>query len=139
MNGKEISEYLKCDKFTKTYFRGVLPYDKLKNSTLIKPGLYIVNTDVSTGPGLHWVCIMLQNEIEYFDSLGNEPKEVKPFLQHQNKPYTYSTKRIQGYDSDVCGDYCILFAYFRCRGMMLNEFVNLFTDDVLKNDVLVEL
>ena len=137
MNEQQITEYLMSDEYTMKYFRGVMAYDELP---IINPpnGLYIVNTDISSGPGKHWVCIFLGDNCEYFDSLGNPPSELLYFIKKQGKVYVYSDKKLQGM-SDVCGDYCILFSYFRCRGVSMKNFVEMFTNDTIYNDTLVEL
>ena len=85
------------------------------------------------------MCVFLGDSSDYFDSLGNPPLEVKEFLTKQGNGFSYNTKRLQSHGSDVCGDYCILFAYFRCRGYALKEYVELFTDDLDYNDKLVQL
>ena len=138
MNETEIYNLLKSDKYTSKYFLGVMSYDRLPQENP-PPGLYVVNTDVSTGPGKHWVCIFFGNTTEYFDSLGRPPQELKSYLKQYASTYMYSTKRIQGIGSDVCGDYCILYAYFRCRGKSMNAFVNMFSDNLDENDILVEM
>ena len=138
MNENEIAHYLMSDEYTSMFFRGVMAYDKLPATNCVK-GLYIVNTDSSTGPGKHWVCLFVEDLCEYFDSLGNPPLEVKSFIQKQQKPYIYSNIKLQGSNSDVCGDYCILFSYFRCRGYSMKHFVEMFTNDVDKNDNEIKL
>ena len=138
MNELEIATYLSSDSFTSKYFKGVLAYDQLSVSGQ-NEGLYVVNTDDSFGDGKHWVCVFLSDINEYFDSLGKPPTEVKPFLENMHKPYVYSTQRLQSETSDVCGDYCILYAYFRCRGYKLDYFMNQFSVDPIYNDVLVAL
>ena len=139
MNQIQISKYLSSDEYTKQYFRGVMSFDKLPSCKPAPLGLYIVNTDISSGPGKHWVCILLGEVCEYFDSLGRPPKEVKLFIENQNKKYIFSTKQIQGYSSDVCGDYCVLFSYYRCRGKSMKSFLQMFTKDVKLNDKMVDL
>ena len=138
MNNIEISNYLSSDEYTKRYFQGVVAYDEL--SLYEKPmGLYVVNTDISTGPGIHWVCVLIGENCEYFDSLGKPPSVVKNFLDKQNKPYIFSSKKLQGDKSDVCGDYCLLYSYFRCRGLSMKDFINIFSNDTVYNDSIVEM
>ena len=139
MNEIEISNYLLADKFTQKYFKGVLSFDELELKKKVLSGLYIINTDVSTGKGLHWVCLFIGKVYEYFDSLGQKPEEVMNFMSKQNKPYIYSSKRIQGYGTNVCGDYCIMFSYYRCRGVSLECFVKMFTDDYAQNDFIIKI
>ena len=137
MNEIEIARYLMCDAYTSKYFKGVMAYNELPKHIALD-GLYIVNTDLSTGPGKHWVSVFINDRCEYFNSLGYPPMELKYFLENQQKTYVYSNKRIQG-NGDVCGDYCILYSYFRCRGISMQDFVNKFTENIELNDILVEL
>ena len=138
MNELDIANYLLKDVCTRKYFKGVMAYDELPNKPL-RPALYVVNTDKSTGVGKHWVCLFFSHVNEYFDSLGNPPVELGHFLLNEKRDYMYNSKRLQGPMSDVCGDYCILFAYFRCRGLSMKHFVDMFSSNETKNDTLVKL
>ena len=138
MNEREITHYLTTDRRTSQKFRGVMAYDELPVG-MAEPGLYIVNTGLSSTPGKHWVSVFLDETCEYFDSLGKPPKEVIGFINRQGKAFTYSDTRLQGGSSDVCGDYCILYAYFKCRDFTLKDFIAMFTDDYVYNDKMVEL
>ena len=102
MNETEIAKYMRKDEHASKYFMGVVSYDELPFKSKY-PALYIVNTDSSFGPGKHCVCVFVdENMIEYFDSFGNNPKELLQFLNDQNNWYKYSTKHIQSVTSDVC-------------------------------------
>jgi len=48
--------------------------DEVAENIRNKPVL-IVNTDLSGGPGIHWLCLFVRdNEVEIFDPLGPENK-----------------------------------------------------------------
>jgi hypothetical protein len=101
--------------------------DKLKNK--YKTFGVVLNTDWSTGGGIHWFCLFgehLDNkiELEYFNSSGREPlPEVQAWLQ-KNKHYLskklgvpveihYSTGiRFQS-DEHSCGVYCLCYIWLR--------------------------
>lgn len=71
----------------------------------------IVNLDITTGPGTHWVAYFKSNSnIEYFDSFGNlkPPREIMRYLG-SNINYNYIT--YQKYDSVICGHLCLQFLY----------------------------
>lgn len=109
---------------------------------IFKPGFYIINTDPDYLPGSHWLALFVtyNNHAYYFDSLGKVPIDSVAVVLHNSKlSYDYSTRRIQSNGSDVCGDYCLLFVYFMCKGNDLSYFLSLFGDDLTNNDVLVEL
>ena len=139
MNELEITKYLINDPFTSIDFRGVLSFDELCCCSE-ETGLFVVNLDVSTGSGTHWVCLNLEHQkSEYFDSLGNFSSKLEDFLLKRNCDYVYNPKKIQADTSDVCGDYCILFSFFRSRGITFSEFLRFFTDDLNLNDIMVKL
>ena len=139
MNELEIENLILMDVQMSKYFRGVFSYDELPR-TCMTPSLYVVNTDSSLGVGKHWVCIFIELDgVEYFDSLGRKPKELLFFLESLNRPYTISNKQIQNFASDVCGDYCIIYSYLRCRGYQLDWFLNFFNLDLTKNDNMVRI
>lgn len=71
----------------------------------------IVNLDISSGPGTHWVAYYKNGaDIEYFDSFGNlqPPLEVIKYLGHKIK-YNYNVH--QTYNSVMCGQLCLKFLY----------------------------
>ena len=54
---------------------------------------YIVNTDISTDPGEHWVAIYFRrDQVIYFDSYGRPPEEqyVLPFLERNSSRWIHN-------------------------------------------------
>jgi hypothetical protein len=100
----------------------------------------VFNTDVSTGPGKHWVAVFcdLRNELEYprmtyFDSYAQSPEpEIKRLMKRwkqewdatgvHSKPMelTYNKTRHQYKDSE-CGMYCIYFHYCCLTGIPMER------------------
>jgi hypothetical protein len=90
----------------------------------------VFNTDVSTGPGQHWIALYVDlnplhefARITYFDSYSHSPEpEIQRLMfrwKHQwdstkihKKPtrLTYNTTRHQ-YEDSECGMYCLYFHY----------------------------
>ena len=67
----------------------------------------VINNDESDGPGKHWVAMVNRNDRIYFDSFGVRPqKEVEDLVQ---KDLYYHTYRLQAFDSNKCGYFCIDF------------------------------
>ena len=94
-------------------FIGVFALDKLPKKTIKKPASLIINTDVSSKKGDHWVALLLtKNQAYYFDSFGLQiiDHQILSFLSQQKfRKVTYSNKCIQSITSDKCGLFCILF------------------------------
>ena len=89
----EIQLYYQNDpRFNGVYSRDNLP-DKIKD------GAYVVNLDVYSDIGAHWIALYVNNKtVTYFDSFGIEciSKEVKEFIN--NKNIIANIFRIQAYD-----------------------------------------
>ena len=78
------------------------------------------------------------NNVTSFDSFGVEhiPKEIKTFVN--NKNIKTNIFRIQGYDSIMCGYFCIGFINFMFKGETLTEYTNLFSpNNFKKNDDII--
>ncbi len=50
----------------------------------------------------------------------------------------YNHKTLQSIGSNVCGYYALHFLYHRCRGILLNDIINMFTEDTRMNDFQVK-
>lgn len=100
----------------------------------------VFNTDVSTGPGQHWIalfCDMREDlefpRITFFDSYGQKPeKEVQILMQRwkdqwdatgiHKKPteLSYNKTRHQ-YEDSECGMYCLYFHYCCLTGVSMEK------------------
>lgn len=74
-------------------FQGTMACDQLPVHEVWKrPAYFVVNTDPSSGGGLHWVVIVLTDNgpNEYFDSFGFPPESpfIIQFLNNQT-PYHF--------------------------------------------------
>lgn len=140
MNEVQIASFLKGNKLTKRLFLGTLAYDELPYKQ--KEGFYIVNTGHSSTSGIHWIVVLKRDGlIEYFDSLGNSPefytKKIEEYLFRNCDSYKMNLKRIQG-NSNFCGNYCIFFSFLRCKNYSMSNILDLFSDNLELNDVLVD-
>ena len=118
-------------------FNGVSSRDNL---TEIKDGAYVINLDVYSDIGTHWVALYVQNNnVTYFNYFDVEhiPKEIKTFINKKN--IKANIFRIQEYDSIMCGYFCIGFIYFMLAGEALTEFTNLLSPNNFKknNDIIL--
>lgn len=107
------------------------------------PALIICNLDPDSQPGSHWVAIHINVERvgEYFDSFGRKPIEaIEGFLRRNCCMWRYNSVTVQDYLSAVCGEYCLVYVYYKFKGMRLEDFLGNFTSDSANNDmVLVNL
>ena len=141
MTTSEIESYMLSDPYIRCCYGGVLPSNELPTHIVRnKPKLYVVNTQKSNQRGQHWIAIYLNaNEPEYFDSLGNIPlKEFEDFLILNGPHYLRNMKQVQAINSNLCGLFCLFFAYFRTRGVEMQDILNMFKKDYAFNDLLVK-
>ena len=144
MDTGDLLRAVKEDPIVSETFGSILPRDKLPTGKLRDfPRSYIVNTDSSQGPGKHWVAFYFENErsAEFFDSYGYKPlqlaTEFETFLSRNAEHWIHNEKRLQGDFSTVCGQFCLLFLYHRCRGISMTDIIQMFSKDTDVNDVLV--
>ena len=127
MNTKQIWNALMKNENTKDNFDGVFSSDMLEN-IVIKPKLIICNTDPSYKKGKHWVLFYFENEIvEFYDSSGNSISMYKNFAKFGKKyalKYKESTYRTQPSNTSICGEMCLYYAYYRCRGYNMEYILN---------------
>ena len=108
----------------------------------------VLNTDYSTGRGIHWFCIFGEKYrdkivLEYFNSSGKEPlPEIQAYL-HKNKHYLeksmklpveikYNTGVQYQRDEHSCGVYSVMYIYSRLSGVAFQEIkTEQFNDDLM--------
>lgn len=125
---------------TKHFFRGTFACDEIAAEEP-KPGLYVVNTAPRSSSGEHWtLCfISVEREVSYFDSYGLQP--IYPQFYEFIRPtpsFQYSSKRLQGYDSNTCGLYCLYVGSQLSCGVPLQECTSKFSPTKFRlNDRLI--
>ena len=139
MDTNQIAHILKNNPYTKHCFRGVYAVDQLPTLTKNENQCYVVNTDPSYDTGSHWLAVFYNcREREFFDSFGCPPsfysKTFDKFLETHGLPWSYNKKRLQGSFSTVCGQYCVYYLIKRCEGKTMKTIVNVFGNDLDKND-----
>lgn len=128
MNTKQIWQALTSNNVTEPYFDGVFPADRIKYIKK-KPKLIICNTDPSNKPGKHWVLFYFNDRsVDFYDSLGKDPshygEEFVNLIQKFSTAYNKVNYRTQPLNSNLCGYYCLYFAYGRCKGYSMEYIVN---------------
>jgi len=113
----------RCKELQIKNFKGVFMRDELLGRKSTQNECLVLNTDDSSGNGIHWVSLFTKNGIAfYFDSYGSEPlEEVKKYCSGY-----YSTDRIQQDDRVVslCGYYCIYVLYRLSNGCNFYDVLN---------------
>ena len=136
MNSKQITSRLKSIKS----FQGVCARDVLPKK-FNKPASLVANTDSRNQEGEHWVAFYItKNRTEYFDPLGFPPlgKSLTSFVyRNTRKRYYFSCKALQNSGSTLCGKYCIAFIKHRASGKSYVSFINKFSRNSNKNDILI--
>ena len=146
--------------FSKYYYVGTFPIDFDKKDELGKclvsslcslklKDIYdrghtqigvVFNTDVSTGPGKHWVAIFCDigpefeyPRITYFDSYSQKPEaEIQTLMKrwrdqwldvgiHKTAMMTTFNKTRHQYEDSECGMYCLYFHFCCLLGIPMEE------------------
>lgn len=123
MHTNEIVTVLKRDHRVRPFFRGVYARDRLPRGIIVTPAVYVVNTDASSGPGEHWVCVWIDSfkKCTYFDSFGFPPRHatIARFITRNSVSCQYNNRMLQHPLSYVCGLYVIYFVKKKSRGFGL--------------------
>ncbi|QKS69581.1 putative virion-maturation protease [Drosophila-associated adintovirus 2] len=142
MNTLQIEQILFNNPNTKKIFKGVFAADKLPVKINTHPSIVIANTDSSDKPGTHWVAFYFKNAetAEFFDSYGQYPSNnyFINILKRNSKKFTFNRQQVQGYFSNTCGHYCILFSLFKSKNKTTKYFLNTFKkNDYMYNDKII--
>ena len=140
----EIQNYYKNEtRFNGAYSRDNLP-GKIKDGAhvinhdnKIKDGAYVISLDDYSDIGTHWTALYVNAEtVTCFDGFGVESiqKEVKKCIKRSIDKFTIVTNnfRIQAYDSQMRGYFCIRLIDFMLKGKILTDFTNLFSPNDFK-------
>ena len=124
-------------------FIGVFPQDYLLHVSFISfPVSLILNLDVSSQPGSHWIGLYItHNSLEIYDSLGLDPttwtrkpvillKFIKKISKNRE---IFITPRFQSDKSNLCGLYSVLFLTLR-NNYTFKNLCHLFSRDFNLND-----
>lgn len=134
----EIENILQTSK----NFLGCFAMDELPYFPQRLPASLIVNTDISTGTGVHWLALVMEgDECFYFDSFGLPILEenLLKFLEPHYNVVTYSDVCVQHIDSNKCGEFCILFIKFVNSKSTYEKFLSQFNlFKIAENDDIVE-
>ena len=144
MNTNQVLEYLHyiCKK-RKALF-DCISCDELINIKICRfPICLVVNTDVSTKPGSHWVAFFKNSKndhLEFFDSYGccldSYGLHFTRFAKSFNRCIE-NVKQIQNFNSSVCGNYTIFWLYKRLLKCTRIHVYCMFSNNFKANDDIV--
>lgn len=152
MNGKQIFDILSNTYETQQFFINVFAMDniRLPPVNVFKQYFLIINTAPTSHVGKHWVAIFKPNvgKCMFIDSLGHVPRTYpKPIVQALTAisretlfPNEFDKLhfRLQSYNSDLCGVYCIFIVYYLCTGVSLLNIMSWFKQyHTMSNDALI--
>ncbi|GFS72857.1 uncharacterized protein NPIL_3781 [Nephila pilipes] len=124
----EVSSYLKFCPVTRHIFKGVYAADYIPNLRPYNEAAIVVNTDISTGKGVHWLALYYKNgKLEFFDSFGRGPEYFQPHISKyvRNYPHVeYERTRLQIRDDLMCGYYSIFYILKRSFGISSMDIFN---------------
>ena len=121
-------------------FRCLYPIDLIPKSLPNRWSVIIVNQDTSEQKGSHWGVLHYTSYaiVAHYDSVGKQPKiVVHNLFLSQDMTYMYNNKRLQSYNTDTCGLFCLYYSYYSCRGVDFNSILKHFSDNLFDNEILV--
>ena len=142
MDTVELTHILTSDQYMKKYFIGVYAANHVPSNVSKAPVCFIANTDPSWKPGCHWVAVYVdhENNAEFFDSYGRYPdiyhNKIYGFLKRFENCKLNHTQ-LQSSFSSTCGQFCLYFLYWRCRGVSFERIMSGFDKSQDTNDFLV--
>ena len=107
-----------------------------------KYGVFIVNDQEQWKPGNHWVLVViLPHEFIFFDSFAKSPNHysIDKHLRNMKRKIIINRMVLQRPLSNVCGEFCIFFGFFLCRGYRLEDILKYFSKDLSFNEKAVYL
>lgn len=112
LTNKDIEKFVQRNRRKIPYFRGVFSRNTLPN-TIHRNECGIINLDVNSGPGTHWVAYKKRDKsILYFDSFGDlqPPTEIITYFNSNGIcNIFYNHDRYQTFNSTNCGHLCLMF------------------------------
>jgi hypothetical protein len=118
MNSNEINKFVD-EKFI-PHFLGVFAADELEILPYECKGLLVLNTEISSKDGEHWVALYIdKNNIFYYDPLlidFHRSEYIIQFLEKMKRNFVFNEIRIQTQFSEKCGNHCLVFCYIMSKG-----------------------
>ena len=137
----DLISFLNCSP----HFLGCFSDDELGKLVLKPKCFLIVNLDISTKPGSHWLAMgIFENSVEVFDSLGFDlfswpslPHGLLTFLHKISlRKKIKVIPKLQSKKSTLCGLFCVFYVMLRSK-FSLSAILNYFSSSLSANDRLL--
>ena len=134
----DLVSFLNCTP----HFLGCFSDDEISKLVIKPPCFVIINLDISTRPGSHWLALgIFPNSIEVFDSLGFEifswptlPHGLLKFLHKLSfRKRIKIIPRLQSKRSTLCGLFCVFYILLRSK-FSLSTILGYFSSSLASND-----
>ena len=67
------------------------------------------------------------------DSSSSSKRNTSP-----SQGYMYNHVRVQDFNSDTCGMFCLMYIYYRSLGLSFSSFLSMFSSNLKENDSIVK-
>ena len=128
------------DKLLKKEFCGVFSADTLPKQKG-HFNAFIVNLDVKTLPGSHWIAIYFSDNIAYyFDSYGLPPRNryIRRFMKKNSKAIKYNNIWFQNDFSTTCGYFSLYFLHQCVRDLRKKSLRKLHSRNKKYNELFIK-
>ena len=132
MNTSQLLCCINCDPILHIHVVGVFAANRLPQNRFNRPCGIIVNTDIDSKMGVHWLSIYYDGNgnIEVMDSFGRSPKETSVYdsnwINGRTQTVLFNNIQIQSNESNVCELYCLLFLHRKFLISTLQSFIEVF-------------
>ena len=120
MNTLELTCMLESDPVISKFNPKVLAKDQfLEVNVQRQCGVFIVNDQEQWKIGNHsLLVVILPQEFTFFDWFARSPKHygMNKYLDKMKRQVVVNEMVLQGPLSNACGEFCMFFGYFLCRG-----------------------
>lgn len=144
MDSRQIIKCLKENKDIKKKFLGVFPCDKIPKRIPKKDSKFlIINTDVSTGSGIHWLVFHIDpkiKQVEVFDPASTTYTSNSDLtnyigkLEKEGFYIWYCNQVLQSSSSNLCAVYCLMYIHHRVKGHSFFKFLQKFKTQKLEDN-----
>lgn len=131
MNTIELAQKALNDSMLSQCFLGVFASNKIPKISKV-PAALIVNLDENNLPGSHWIGMFFTKtgKCEFFDSYGRKPDNcILQYITQHVTSYTYNNICVQDLWSISCGQMCLYFLIWRCRGISFKKIIKSMHND----------